>query len=83
MVTKKIYLQEDKGDAGDNRNGQSPKQVKQSEARIMKLIEDGETLVTNVKVAGETKEVTRRQEEDEAQKAKYDGRVPQLPQPHH
>ena len=48
----------------------SSKQIKQSEIRLNKLLTDGTTLVTNVKVAGDSKEVARRQEEDEAKRAR-------------
>ena len=41
-----------------------------SEQRLEKLVTDGTTLVTNVKVAGDSKEVTRRQDEDDAKKAR-------------
>jgi len=41
-----------------------------SEQQLDKLVTDGTTLVTNVKVAGESKEVSRRQEEDEAKKSR-------------
>ncbi len=49
----------------------SSKQIKKSEVRIEKLITDGTTLVTNVKVAGDSREVTKRQDEDEGKKARY------------
>lgn len=47
------------------------KQSKKSQVRLEKLVTDGTTLVTNVKVAGDSKEVTRRQDEEEAKKARY------------
>lgn len=39
--------------------------------RLDKLSTDGTTLVTNVKVAGDSKEVSRRLDEDEAKRARY------------
>lgn len=48
----------------------SSKQIKQSEVRLEKLVTDGTTLVTNVKVAGDSKEVSRRLEEDEERKSR-------------
>jgi len=48
----------------------STKQIVKSEQQLDKLVTDGTTLVTNVKVAGESKEVSRRQEEDEAKKSR-------------
>lgn len=50
----------------------SSKQIKKSEVRLDKLVTDGTTLVTNVKVAGDFKNVMRRQDENEAKRARYD-----------
>ena len=38
--------------------------------RLEKLVTDGSQLVSNVSVAGDSKEVLRRQEEEEARKAR-------------
>ena len=48
----------------------SRKQVDKSELRLEKLVTDGSQLVTNVAVAGDSKEVLRRQEEEEARRAR-------------
>ena len=64
-------MQENVEDIDQEKNRPSYKQTKQSEGHILKLITDGKTLVTNVKVAGESKEVIRRQEEEEARRARY------------
>lgn len=47
----------------------SSQQVEKSKERLKKLVSDGYQLVTGVLVAGESREVTRRQEETEAKKA--------------
>ena len=59
-------MQESDDSIDPQKNRISTKQIKKSEVRLEKLATDGTTLVTNVKVAGDSKEVTRRQEEDEA-----------------
>ena len=48
----------------------SYKQTEKSDLRLEKLVTDGTQLVTNVSVAGDSKEVLRRQEEDEAKKSR-------------
>ena len=63
--------QEEDGDEDHTEKDRiSSKQVQQSEVRLDKLVTDGTTLVTNVKVAGDSKEVSRRLEEDEEQKSR-------------
>ena len=52
------------------RERKSRKQVERSELRLVKLTTDGTELVTNVAVAGDSKEVQRRQEEEEARRAR-------------
>ncbi|XP_003387607.1 PREDICTED: dynein regulatory complex protein 1-like [Amphimedon queenslandica] len=47
----------------------SSQQILKSKERLKKLVSDGYQLVTGVLVAGESREVTRRQEETEAKKA--------------
>ncbi len=59
-------MQEYDDSVDPQKNRTSTKQIKKSEVRLEKLGTDGTTLVTNVKVASDSKEVTRRQEEDEA-----------------
>ncbi len=48
----------------------SRKQMDKSELRLEKLKTDGTQLVTNVAVAGDSKEMQRREEEEEARKAR-------------
>lgn len=50
----------------------SKKQMEDSKQRLDKLISDGTQLVTNVKVAGDAKEVQRRIEEDESKKTRFE-----------
>ena len=50
----------------------SKKQMEDSKQRLDKLISDGTQLVTNVKVAGDAKEVQRRVEEDESKKTRFE-----------
>ena len=50
----------------------SKKQMEDSKQRLDKLISDGTQLVTNVKVAGDAKEVQRRTEEDESKKTRFE-----------
>jgi len=50
----------------------SKKQVEESKQRLDKLTSDGNQLVTNVKVAGDAKEVQRRLEEDESKKTRFE-----------
>lgn len=46
-------------------------QEERSALRLEKLVADGSQLVSNVAVAGDSKEVLHRQEEEEARKARY------------
>lgn len=46
-------------------------QEEKSGLRLEKLVTDGSQLVSNVSVAGDSKEVLRRQEEEEARKARW------------
>ena len=48
----------------------SSKQTLMSNVRLEKLSTDGTQLVTNITVAGDSKEVSRRMEEDEARRAR-------------
>ncbi len=48
----------------------SRKQTEKSELRLEKLKTDGTQLVTNVVVAGDSKEVQRGEEEEEGRKAR-------------
>ena len=50
----------------------SKKQMEDSKQRLDKLISDGTQLVTNVKVAGDAKEVQRRMDEDESKKTRFE-----------
>lgn len=50
----------------------SKKQMGDSKQRLDKLISDGRELVTNVKAAGDEKEVERRIEEDESKKTRFE-----------
>ena len=50
----------------------SKKQMEDSKQRLDKLISDGTQLVTNVKVAGDAKEVQRRVDEDESKKTRFE-----------
>lgn len=52
------------------RERRSWRQVEKSELRLEKLKTDGTQLVSNVAVAGDSKEVERRREEEEARKAR-------------
>ena len=65
-----IQDDDDSADVDPEKSRISYKQTKKSEIRLEKLITDGTTLVTNVKVAGDSKEVTRRREEEEAKRAR-------------
>ena len=49
---------------------ESHKQTEKSELRLEKLITDGTQLITNVAAAGDSKEVLRRQEDEESRKAR-------------
>ena len=44
------------------------KQIEKSERRLEKLVTDGTQLVSNVRVAGDSKEASRKQEEEELKK---------------
>ena len=50
----------------------SKKQMEDSKQRLDKLISDGTHLVTNVRAAGDSKEVQQRAEEDEAKKTRFE-----------
>ena len=50
----------------------SKKQMEDSKQRLDKLISDGTHLVTNVKAAGDGREVKRRVEEDESKKTRFE-----------
>jgi len=43
----------------------SQKQREESYARLKKLLEDGFEMVTNIRVAGDAREITRRLEEEQ------------------
>lgn len=61
---------EEEANTDPERERKSRKQVDKSELRLEKLSTDGTQLVTNVAIAGDSKEVQRRQEEEEARKAR-------------
>lgn len=65
-----MIFQEQKLKKNPHEDRISYKQVSKSGLRLEKLITDGTTLVTNVKVAGDSKEVGRRQDEEETKKAR-------------
>jgi len=46
----------------------SQKQREESYMRLKKLLEDGFEMVTNIRVAGDAREIARRLEEEEARK---------------
>ena len=46
----------------------SQKQREESYARLKKLLEDGFEMVTNIRVAGDAREIARRQEEEESRR---------------
>ena len=46
----------------------SRKQIEESRQRLTKLGKDGFELVTNIRVAGDSREASRRAEEDEAKR---------------
>lgn len=46
----------------------SRKQVEQSRLRLTKLKQDGNELVTNIRVAGDSREAARRAEDDDAKR---------------
>lgn len=62
--------QEDHSDPEKDRV--SSKQIAKSKERLKKLITDGKQLVSGVIIAGDSREVTRRMEEDEFKKARYE-----------
>ena len=49
------------------------KQQEKSSQKLQKLLDDGAQLVTNVAIAGDSVEVSRRREAEEARKARYSG----------
>lgn len=49
----------------------SRKQVEQSRLRLTKLKQDGNELVTNIRVAGDSREAARRAEDDDAKRQRY------------
>lgn len=49
----------------------SRKQVEQSRLRLTKLKQDGNELVTNIGVAGDSREAARRAEDDDAKRQRY------------
>ena len=65
------HKDEDK-EKGVEKDRASKKQMEDSKQRLDKLISDGTQLVTNVKVAGDAKEVQRRVEEDESKKTRFE-----------
>lgn len=66
-------LQNDDDEEKDvEKDRRSKKQMEDSKQRLDKLISDGTQLVTNVKVAGDAKEVQRRMEEDESKKTRFE-----------
>ena len=62
---------EDKEVEDPERDRKSQHQVEHSMLRLEKLVWDGTQLVTNVATAGDSKEVQRRQEEEEARRARW------------
>ena len=62
---------EDEEAEDPERERKSQQQVERSVLRLEKLVWDGTQLVTNVATAGDAKEVQRRQEEEEARRARW------------
>jgi len=65
-----VFFQEEEKPVDQEQNRISYQQTKDSEKRLQKLITDGKILVTNVKVASDSNEITRKQEEEEARRAR-------------
>lgn len=61
-----------KDDRDPEKDRVSSKQIAKSKERLKKLITDGKQLVSGVIIAGDSREVTRRIEEDEFKKARYE-----------
>lgn len=70
LATISLLLQDYECSVDPEKNRASTRQIQKSEVRLEKLATDGTTLVTNVKVAGDSKEVSRRQEEEETRRAR-------------
>lgn len=49
----------------------SRKQIEESRLRLTKLKQDGFELVTNIRVAGDAREASRRTEEEDAKRIRY------------
>ena len=61
-----------KDDSDPEKDRESSQQIAKSKERLKKLISDGDQLVSGVVVAGDSREVARRYEEDEMGKARYE-----------
>ena len=61
-----------KDDSDPEKDRMTSKQIAKSKERLKKLISDGNQLVSGVIVAGDSREVSRRFEEDETKKARYE-----------
>ena len=61
-----------KEDSDPEKKRTSTQQIAKSKQRLEKLVTDGTQLVTNVAVAVDAREISRRQEEEEARKARYE-----------
>ncbi len=61
-----------KDDSDPEKDRMTSKQIAKSKERLKKLISDGNQLVSGVIVAGDSREVTRRFEEDETKKSRYE-----------
>jgi len=64
-------MQEEVLEVDLERERRGRQQEERSALRLEKLVADGSQLVSNVAVAGDSKEVLHRQEEEEARKARY------------
>lgn len=63
-------VQEEVVKVDPERERKGRQQEEKSGLRLEKLVTDGSQLVSNVAVAGDSKEVLRRQEEEEARRAR-------------
>jgi len=52
----------------EDKQSVSQKQREESYTRLKKLLEDGFEMVTNIRVAGDAREIARRLEEEEARR---------------
>uniref|UniRef100_K1QIQ9 UPF0407 protein C2orf39-like protein n=1 Tax=Magallana gigas TaxID=29159 RepID=K1QIQ9_MAGGI len=73
-AAKRAELGEDPNDKKEVKEelSKSRKQVEQSRLRLTKLKQDGNELVTNIRVAGDSREAARRAEDDDAKRQRKD-----------